>query len=150
MKTILIAVDLSDLSVASMDLAAQIALPLKSRLILLHVVEPPISYLGEEFGATPVVAELPVATASLHSDLEAMASHLRSQGLAVETKVAIGAIVETILDQAAILAADLLVIGSHNHGAVYRALIGSTSVGVVKHSQLPVLVVPGHKAGQEA
>ena len=38
--------------------------------------------------------------------------------------------------------AELLVVGSHGYGAVYDLLVGSISRGILKHSKIPVLVVP--------
>jgi len=38
--------------------------------------------------------------------------------------------------------ADMIVVGSHGHGAVYDVLIGSYSAGIIRGSELPVVVVP--------
>jgi nucleotide-binding universal stress UspA family protein len=37
---------------------------------------------------------------------------------------------------------DLVIMGSHGHGIIKEALIGSTSRKVLKHSPKPVLIVP--------
>ena len=50
--------------------------------------------------------------------------------------------VTTTLKEAEELQAGLIVVGTHGHGAVYDALIGSYSAGVIRKSKLPVLVVP--------
>jgi nucleotide-binding universal stress UspA family protein len=42
----------------------------------------------------------------------------------------------------AALGADLLVVGSHGHGAVHDKLLGSTSERVVRHAPCAVLIVP--------
>ncbi|NIK59051.1 universal stress protein [Kribbella shirazensis] len=38
--------------------------------------------------------------------------------------------------------ADLLVVGSHGHGAFHDALVGSTSVHVIRHAPCPVVLLP--------
>jgi nucleotide-binding universal stress UspA family protein len=38
--------------------------------------------------------------------------------------------------------ADLIVLGSHGHGAFHDALVGSTSQHVIRHAPCPVVVVP--------
>jgi len=39
---------------------------------------------------------------------------------------------------------NLLVVGSHGHGAVYDLLVGSICNGLLKRAAIPVLVVPVH------
>lgn len=40
------------------------------------------------------------------------------------------------------LDAELIVLGSHGHGAFHDALVGSTSMHVIRHAPCPVVVVP--------
>jgi nucleotide-binding universal stress UspA family protein len=54
-------------------------------------------------------------------------------------------VAEEILNQADTLDADLIVMGTHGHGAMYNLLVGSATKGVLKHSTRPVLLVPGPK-----
>ena len=44
------------------------------------------------------------------------------------------------------LDADMIVIGSRGHGALTTALLGSVSLGVLRHTARPVLIVRGHAA----
>ena len=53
-----------------------------------------------------------------------------------------GPIVEKILHEAGEQQADLIVIGSHGHGAFYDLLVGSVTHGVIKDARCPVVVVP--------
>ncbi|MBW2274656.1 MAG: universal stress protein, partial [Deltaproteobacteria bacterium] len=48
-----------------------------------------------------------------------------------------------ILAEAKRLAADMIVMGSHGHGALYRALLGSVSEGVLHKATCPLTIVPG-------
>jgi nucleotide-binding universal stress UspA family protein len=50
--------------------------------------------------------------------------------------------VEKILAQMEKLDADLVIMGSHGHGAIYRTLLGSVSEGVLHDAACPVLIVP--------
>lgn len=42
----------------------------------------------------------------------------------------------------AALDAELLVLGSHGHGAFHDALVGSTSLHVIRHAPCPVVLLP--------
>ncbi len=57
--------------------------------------------------------------------------------------------VETILQEVDKLDADLIVIGSHGRGAVLRALLGSTSEGVLHRTRVPVLIVPARASAAD-
>jgi nucleotide-binding universal stress UspA family protein len=73
--------------------------------------------------------------------LEAIAAPLRDQGRDVESMVVFGNPAEQILALAAI--ADLVVMGSHGHGAVGRFAIGSVADQVARHAPVPTLIVRG-------
>ena len=53
-----------------------------------------------------------------------------------------GPIVEKILHEAGEQQADMIVIGSHGHGALYDLLVGTVTQGVIKSATCPVVVVP--------
>jgi len=55
--------------------------------------------------------------------------------------VKIGNPVEAILEQAEEMDCDLVVMGTHGHGILGDAMIGSVSRRVLRHSKKPVLVV---------
>ena len=55
----------------------------------------------------------------------------------------------SLLDAAARRDAGVVVTGAHGVSGVSRALLGSVSTGVVHHSRLPVLVVPGTTQEEE-
>jgi len=44
------------------------------------------------------------------------------------------------------LNADLIVLGSHGHGAIHRALLGSVSEHVLHHARRPLLILPAPAA----
>jgi nucleotide-binding universal stress UspA family protein len=53
-----------------------------------------------------------------------------------------GPVVEIICETAQAIGADMIVLGSHGHTALYELLVGSVSEGVIRHARLPVTVVP--------
>lgn len=67
-----------------------------------------------------------------------------SHGLGVTAEVVEGSVVDALTDLR-LSEVDLLVIGSRGYGPVRRVLLGGVSGHVIRHSRVPVLVVPrGH------
>ena len=72
------------------------------------------------------------------------AEKLAAAGVRAEKVVAEGHPVEVLLETATEHDAALIVVGSHGHGTVSTAFLGSTALKLLHHSKLPVLVVPRH------
>jgi nucleotide-binding universal stress UspA family protein len=69
----------------------------------------------------------------------------REGGLAAEGRTVAdeGDVADSLVQVAQELAAQVLVVGAHGHGALSELLLGSTSRAVVKYAPCPVLVVRG-------
>jgi nucleotide-binding universal stress UspA family protein len=67
-------------------------------------------------------------------------SALAGPGRDVETGLLLGRPASVIVDEARRVSADVVVLGSHGHGAVASAFLGSVSAEVVDHAPCPVLV----------
>ena len=67
--------------------------------------------------------------------------------VAVTTQVVFGEATEVLLDSAQ--NADLLVLGSHGHGRLYHAVLGSVAEACVRGGICPVVVVPVPAAVKE-
>ena len=142
MKTILTPIDFSAISKAVVKSAAELARSLNARLILMHVVQPPV--ITSEYGAVMAniqeIVALSEKTAARH--LELMAHKLQAAGLESTSILLTGSATLHIVDQARKVGADYIVLGSHGHSALYDLLAGSTASGVLKKSPCPVVVVP--------
>ena len=145
MKTILVPVDYSDVTAAVIENARRIGAAFGSRILLLHVAEPDMP----PFEATPGLA-IPMSTPAQvapdrsldwkRNQLEKEKMRFAGSGLDVTAIVVEGTTVPVILEQSA--GADLIILGSHGHGALFHLLAGSTTSGVLKSTHIPVLVVP--------
>src|ERR1700737_400331 len=117
MKTILVAVDLSDVTMKVVKVAVHLAKPFQSKIILMHAVEdvPQISPIGTE----PISVTVPL------QDMP----------------------VDLILAQAENSRIDLIVLGSHDRGVFHHLFTGSVVDGILQRAKCPVLVVPLHDGG---
>ena len=141
-ETILVPVDFSDVTDAVADAAMSIAGAFRSRVILIHVEEPEPDFVGFEPGPVPVASTTPALTRARHDQLERLRARLAGGGAPVTANYLSGPIVERIGEQAQSVGADLMVMGSHGHGALYNLLVGSVASGVMKNARCPVLLVP--------
>ena len=164
MKRILVPIDFSDATPRVIDLARQLAKGLDAEIHLVHVKELTAAAapgaLGYGLAGMPELAPMPGMTGPVFdpmpqpipenedqkSKLAQWQREIAQDGLKVSLHEPTGAVAEEILNQADVLQADLIVMGTHGHGAMYNLLVGSATKGVLKHSRRPVLLVPAHRA----
>jgi nucleotide-binding universal stress UspA family protein len=148
MKTIVAAVDFSDVTGPVLEQAVALARAFGAELHLVHALPPGPDY--GLYGFSP--AEFPVAppderlrTAS-ESRLAELAGGLGLPAGSVKTAVLLSTPVDGILSFCQEKKADLLVLGAHGHGFISALLMGSVAQGIVRRAELPTLIIPGRKA----
>lgn len=139
---ILVPIDFSPVTTQVLGHASVLAAGLGGRLYLVHVAAPDPEFVGYDAGPQTVRDQVARKYREQHQQLQAEADALRAGGLDAVAVLVQGPSVETILSEAERVCADLIVMGSHGHGAVYRLLAGSVSQGVLRRAPCPVLVVP--------
>jgi nucleotide-binding universal stress UspA family protein len=139
---ILVSVDLSEATPRILQAAGRLARSLSGKLWLLHVAEPEPDFVGYEAGPDVVRDQVAREFRDEHRKVQEYADSMREDGIAATALLIQGPIVDTVIAEAERLGADLLVVGSHGYGAVYDLLVGSVSRGILKHAEIPVLVVP--------
>lgn len=139
---ILVSIDLSAATPRILQAAARLARALSGRIWLLHVAEPEPDFVGYDAGPEVVRDQVAREFRDEHRKVQEYAENMRKEGLAATALLIQGPIVDTVISEAGRLEADLLVVGSHGYGAVYDLLVGSVSRGILKHAEIPVLVVP--------
>ena len=142
MKTILAPIDFSGVSDAVVNEAATLARALNGRVVLLTVIQPPIitsEYAPMMENLAEITAAGEKAAARKMAEIE---RRLQVDLIPAETIQVNGAPVAHIVEQAAKLGADYIVMGSHGHTAVYDLLVGSTTHGVLMRARCPLVIVP--------
>ncbi len=142
MKTILTAIDFSEATDAVINAAAELTRALGGELHLLHVEAPDPDFVGYEPGPQTVRDQVAKSMAEDRDDIIALRDRLKAGGIVAHALVVQGPTVRKIVEEAERLRADLVVIGSHGHGALYDLVLGSVSDGVIRKAPCPVLVVP--------
>lgn len=139
---ILVAVDFSEGTERVMEVARDFAARTASHVYVLHVAEPEPDFVGYDTGPDVVREQVAAEYHREHRQVQALADQLRSEDIGATALLIQGSIVETVIAESDRLNADMIVVGSHGHGAVFDLLVGSISEGLVRKSRRPVLVVP--------
>jgi nucleotide-binding universal stress UspA family protein len=142
MKTILVPIDFSDVTASVVDTARKFASAFESHLVLLNVAEPEPDFVGFEAGPPTVRVAVARDFKVERQRLDDLKAQCAAGGADVAALHIQGPIVEKILHEAGDQQADLIIMGSHGHGALYDLLVGSVTHGVVKGATCPVVVVP--------
>ena len=143
MKRILIAVDGSPSSTEALEFALDLAGEEEAEAIVVHVISAFGSVMAGGY-AVPPAALTHEITEDDRAPLDAAVDLAAAKDLAITTELRRGSTVTEIVAFADEMDADLIVIGSRGHGALTTALLGSISLGVLRHTTRPVLIVRGH------
>lgn len=145
MKTFLAAFDFSATSPKVAGFAANMATAAHGKLVILHVLEmPPLRERGSDLVVHSNTMDPPDLN-QIKERLDRLAEPLRTNGLIVETIVAIGKASEEILKLAKSTDAMMIILGSRGHGVISQAFVGSVVTSVLSKAEIPVTVVPAHE-----
>lgn len=144
MKNILYATDYSENSVSALRLAHSFAKKFAAKLVVIHVFDVPVSL------ASPVTISYMNKEKRLFVEnrvkLKAFcAEHLDGTALPKDINflvVEYGSIADGILEKAAKLNVDLIVVGTKGNSPLRELLLGSTTKALIKKAPCPVLAVP--------
>src|SRR5260370_36533682 len=119
MKTILVSVDFSDVTLKVVKVAIHLAKPFQSRIIMVHVFEPGPALMGIS-GAPDAVAvphtPPPIAPLDYTQNFARLQEMISSIGLSSKIVELQGVPADLILSQAEDSRVDLIVLGSHSRG----------------------------------
>jgi nucleotide-binding universal stress UspA family protein len=151
-KHILVPVDFSDAALHALDYAADLARPVRASVTVLFVVEP-------AYYATPADLYGPSTNMSLvleeqqrlgREELAKLAARLAKRGVKCRTLMQTGTAYRQIVDAAAQLKCDLIVLGTHGRTGLSHLLLGSVAEKVVRLAKCPVLSVRGPATRRQA
>jgi nucleotide-binding universal stress UspA family protein len=147
-KTILVATDLSACAEKAVSFAILLAKKLDAQLWLIHAwqypfvdCEPGIALPGEVFT---------IVEKRHRAAFEAALVAAQQELPFAQGKTDQGDAREVIMETAAAISADLIIVGTHGRRGLNRALMGSVAEHVVRHASCPVLSISEHDKTQAA
>lgn len=139
---ILVALDFSNFTKKIIEKVEELAKPLSAKVTLLHASDPNPEFVGWEVGPQEERDFLAKKFHKEHKQIQEIAEGLRQSGIDATALLVQGPIPETILREATKLNIDMIIMGSHGHGAVHHLMLGSVSEGIIHKSECPVLIIP--------
>jgi nucleotide-binding universal stress UspA family protein len=147
LEKVLLATDGSDYSDKAVSFAARLLNGTPCVLTLLTVIEEPVYPMPQD-EITPPLETIPpyedLREAFLDRAeviLDGAEKPLREAGISVERKVRFGHPAAEILSELEEGGYEMIVLGSHGHGALGEVVLGSVSYHISHHAKCPVLIV---------
>ena len=135
-ETIVWATDGSELADGALEHVVELAKAHHSKIVAVHANE----LLVGRYGGAPIYSD----EAEMREKIVRQVEELQAAGFEAELEIRSGSHdVATLVARAADdVDADLVVVGTHGHGGLAAALMGSVARGLCHHAHQPVLVVP--------
>lgn len=141
MNKILVPIDFSFITPTVMEVAVEQGRLSNGEIVLLHVEFCDPTFVGYEAGPQSVRNSVSSEIRHDHKELKALEEELQQKGLNVTSLLRQGPIVEKILNETRHFEPDLIIMGTHGHGAMHHLILGSISEGVLREAPCPVLLV---------
>lgn len=140
MKTIIVTTDFSTAANNAVNYAADMALFIHAKLLLLHVVQTPIGYSD-----LPILVSLEDMMRSSEKDMTDLKEEVKrrtNEKIFIETEVGMGGFFEELKNVCERVKPYAVVMGSQGKTAAEQVMFGTHAVHAVKHLTWPVITVP--------
>ena len=149
MKNLLVAIEYCEATtIASPTIrrVQELADAFTSKVWLLHVVPPtaPAPFNVDQVKLREGRAD---ELRQEHGYLQGLAQCLRDRGVKAAALLIEGPTVETLLDKARLLEADLIILGCHRHGPLFSAMLGAPGESLHRRCPCSIMFVPENPGG---
>jgi nucleotide-binding universal stress UspA family protein/mono/diheme cytochrome c family protein len=139
-KRILVPLDFSVNSKRALDYALGLALKFDAAIHLVHVCEVP-SLMTASMDAYAIAYDDWTHRLAAEAETQLVAEKAAMGDVKVSVEVLFGRPATAIIEAAAVNQADLIVMGTHGHGAMMHMMMGNVAERVVRGAPCPVLTV---------
>jgi nucleotide-binding universal stress UspA family protein len=154
MKKVLIALDYDPSSVKVAEKGYALGKKMGAKIVLMHVLYEPVYYSSLEY--SPIVGfndtmNMGTFQTDTIQGLKEAAQHFLDKtkhhlaDKTIQTILKEGETADSILEAAKDLNADIIVLGTHSRKWLENILMGSVTENVLKHSTLPLFIIPTKK-----
>lgn len=144
-KTILVPTDFSEGARQALRIASDLAVTHGARLLVLHVTElPPGLDTGTMIAPAPGGIPITVVDFAREQALSWMTQdrdQIVDKAIDASVRIEVGPVVDTVIEIAEKVNADLIVVGTHGRTGFAHLVLGSVAERIVRRSPVPVLSV---------
>jgi len=146
MKSIVVAIELPIEGREVLNFSKQMASEFKAKLYIVHseTVDSYINHIVMEDNLQLSNKILEEYKNNFKKQMKDLHNELVSEKIDSECVLTEGSSVENILKIAKEKSADMIILGSHEHGKFYHLVFGSTHELLISKSTIPVLIIPPH------
>ena len=141
-KHVIIAVDLSEANAGIIQEAIAFADQMNAKISLVSIITMYVDYLHSDMSLMPSQWEEIYDAQKKHAEKELTKIKEANKSLEIDIHTAIGNPKYDIITYAEETKADYIVMGTHGRTGLSHMMLGSTAEYVVRHSFIPVLIVP--------
>lgn len=145
-SNILVPVDFSDNSHSAARYALYLGRHLKANITLFHAVTVPV-VVGDYPSAVPVEIDTEPSKEEIEKLRKELQQTLDEDGdssVVLNTRVEVGFTVDSIMEVAKDIDADMIVMGTTGASGVEKFFIGTNAASVIDRSEIPVLLIPAN------
>jgi nucleotide-binding universal stress UspA family protein len=144
MKNILVTIDFEEKAILLVEKAVEIAEKFNSKVWIVHIAAPDPDFISYEPGPQYIRDSRAEELRKEHRIIQDFTQMLTDKGIDAEGLLIQGPTQEMILTESEKLNIDLIIIGHHEHGLLYKLFAGSVASQVINKSKIPVLTIPIH------
>jgi nucleotide-binding universal stress UspA family protein len=141
MKTIIVPVDFSPVSINAMNYAANMASSIDASIILFHAYQVPVA-----FSEVPVVTismdEMKKISEEKMDELKRNLEHITSGKIKIYAESRLGDTIDELESYCKTINPFAVVMGTRGAGAIERLFMGSNTLSAIRHLNWPVITVP--------
>jgi len=141
-QNILVAIDFNDAVGELLSYAESIAEKFGAKIWVVHVAAPDPDFVGYDTGPQYIRDMRADELKAEHKELQQIREMFIDKNIDSDALLIQGSTVETVLEEAKKLKADMLIVGTHKHSFFYNLFAESVSVELFKNSEIPVLSIP--------
>ena len=139
---VFIAVDLSEQSASIINKGIEFAKKIDGTVVLSTIIPIYVDYLQSQMSLIPNQRDEIYNTQKSHAVNELKIIQAKHADIVIDLLVEVGNPKFDIIDKANQVNANYIVVGTHGRTGLSHTVMGSTAEFIVRHSKVPVLVVP--------